>query len=468
MNRAKNVLVRWEPGILLSCSCEKFGAKLRPRNFFLRFVSARLFLAAIFLALVFPSASFAQNEKPGPSNLASVEVTGSKRYASKQIVSVLAMKPGTQVTREDFQAGADTLSKTGLFSNVRYKFSTTPAGAKVTYEVSDAPTLPVVFDNCVWFTDAEINAAIKSAVNLYDGTAPESGTTLDQVGDAISKLVLRRGVRGDVVHSVGSSPITDQREIVFRVEGVELPVASVEFSDELAKTSRDLAERLTDIVGKPYSRSAMETFEFEQMRPIYLAAARLRVKFPPVTARMEGTASDPNIARVIVIAPIEPGPVYTLGEITWNGNSAIPSEALARLITLKPGGPADGMAIEAAWVRVAEAYDKIGYLDAAANAKAEFDDTAARVSYAAVIAEGPQYRMGQLVLTGLSAEGERRIRNAWRIQPGTIFDQSVYEDFLTNGIKEAFAGLPFHYDKIGRFLQKDPQAAMVDVLLDFQ
>lgn len=454
MNEAKNFLARREPGILL------------PRR--VRTVSLGLFLAAICSALIVSSVSFAQTEKLGPSNLASVEVTGSKRYASEQIVPLLAMKAGTQVTREDFQAGADTLSKTGLFSNVHYKFSTTPDGAKVTYEVSDAPTLPVVFDNFAWFADGDLNAAIKSDVILYDGRAPEAGTILDRITESLGRFVLRRGVRGDVVHSVGSSPTTDQREIVFRVEGVELAVAAVEFSDNLAKTSRELQERVPDIVGKAYSRSAMETFEFEQVRPIYLAAARLRVKFPQVSARLEGNPSDPNVARVVVVAPIEPGPAYALGAITWSGNSAIPSDALGRLITLKPGGPADGMAIEAAWVRVAEAYEKIGYLDAKVDAKAEFDEKAARVSYSAAIAEGPQYRMGQLVLTGLSTEGERRIRNAWRIQPGTIFDQSIYEDFLANGIKEAFAGLPFHYDKIGRFLQKDPAAAKVDVLLDFQ
>jgi outer membrane protein assembly factor BamA len=430
--------------------------------------SLRFFLAAFLAALILSSASFAQTEKPGPSNLASVEVTGSKRYSSEQIISVLLMKPGTQVTREDFQTGADTLSKTGLFSNVRYKFLTTPAGAKVTYEVTDGPTLPVVFDNFVWFTDAEINASIKSAVKLYDGTAPESGTILDQVADAIGKLVLRRGLRGDVVHSVGSSPMLDLREIAFRVEGVELPVASVEFSDNLAKTSRELQERMPDIVGKAYSLSAMETFEFEQVRPIYLAAARLRVKFPPVTARLEGNASDPNIARVVVIAPIEPGPVYTLESAILSGYSAISAEDLHAMVDVKPGKPANGMTIKASWVRIEEAYAKLGYLDATVKPEADFDDKGARVIYSARIKEGPQYRMGQLVLTGLSTEGERRIRNAWRIQPGAIFDQSIYEDFLTNGIKEAFAGLPFHYDKVGRFLQKDPQAANVDVLLDFQ
>jgi outer membrane protein assembly factor BamA len=445
-----------------------FSARGGPRELSLRFFSAQVFIAAFFSVLLFSLPSLAQTENGGPSNLASVEVTGSKQYSSEQIVSVLAMKPGMQVTREDFQASADTLSKTGLFSNVRYRFSTTPAGAKVIYEVSDRPNLPVVFDNFAWFTDAELNAAIRSDVILYDGMAPESGTILDRITEALDKIVLRRGLRGDVKHDVGSSPTTDQREIVFRVEGVELAVATVEFSDELAKTNRDLQERLTDIVGKAYSRSAMETFEFEQVRPVYFAAAHLRVKFPATSVRFEGEVSNPNAARVIVIAPIEPGPAYTLGGVTWNGNSGIATEALDKLVELKAGDRADGMAIEAAWMRVEEAYDKIGYLDATMNAKPQFDEKAARVTYAATIHEGPQYRMGQLVLTGLSTEGERRIRKAWKIPAGAIFDKSMYDEFLASGVKEAFAGLPFHYNKIGRFLQKDPQAAKVDVLLDFQ
>lgn len=460
MNQARNFLAR--------SGARNIAARTRRRHFRRRFFAVAFFLAVFFAASLFSFASFAQNEKPGPSNLASVEVTGSTRYSSEQIVTVLPMKPGTQVTREDFQAGADVLSKTGLFASVRYKFATTPAGAKVIYEVSDGPALPVVFDNFVWFTDAELNAAIKSAVGLYNGTAPEAGTILNDITDTLAKIVLRQRIRGNVVHIVGSSPITDQREMIFRVEDVELSVAAVEFSDELAKTNRDLQERMPDVVGKAYSRNSMETFEFEQVRPVYLAAAHLRVKFSPVSARFESNPSDPNVARVIVIAPIDSGPVYSLGEITWSGNSAISTEALARLITLKSGGPADGMAIEAACVRVEEAYGNIGYLDAKVNAAAEFDEKAARVSYSAAITEGPQYRMGQLVLTGLSNEGERRIRNAWKIQPSAIFDKSVYDDFLANGIKEAFAGLPFHYDKIGRFLQKDPQAAKVDVMLDFQ
>ena len=123
---------------------------------------------------------------------------------------------------------------------------------------------------------------------------------------------------------------------------------------------------------------------------------------------------------------------------------------------------------QAAWQAVRDAYTRRGYLDVKLTAAPKFDDDAKRVTYTAAITEGPQYSMGKLVLSGLSIEGERRIRAAWKIAPGAIFDQSVYQEFLDRGIREAFAGLPFHYEKIGRFLQRDPKTATVDVLLDFQ
>jgi outer membrane protein assembly factor BamA len=146
----------------------------------------------------------------------------------------------------------------------------------------------------------------------------------------------------------------------------------------------------------------------------------------------------------------------------------VSSPELNGLVTLRPGDSADGMRIESMWNNVREDYAHRGYLDATFDAKPEFDDSAKRVTYAVSITEGPQYHMGKLVLTGLSIEGERRIRAGWAIAAGAVFDESVYEQFAATGIKEAFNGLPFHYERVGRFLQKDPKTGTVDVLLDFQ
>ena len=113
-------------------------------------------------------------------------------------------------------------------------------------------------------------------------------------------------------------------------------------------------------------------------------------------------------------------------------------------------------------------FGRLGFLDLKLDAVPQFDDAAKGVSYVVTITEGPQYRMGNLVISGLSVEGERRIRDAWKIPQGSLFDQVGYEEFLDTGVKEAFKGLPVHYDKIGRFLQEDAKAGTVDVLLDFQ
>ena len=97
-----------------------------------------------------------------------------------------------------------------------------------------------------------------------------------------------------------------------------------------------------------------------------------------------------------------------------------------------------------------------------------FDDKAGTVSYAVKITEGPQYHMGNLVLTGLSVEGERRVRKAFPIPEDALFDKTAYQIFMEKGMKAALSGLPVHYDKIGNFLQLDTPNAKVDVLLDFQ
>lgn len=192
------------------------------------------------------------------------------------------------------------------------------------------------------------------------------------------------------------------------------------------------------------------------------------MKFAPPTARFEGDPTKPLPDKIYVLAPIEPGPAYTWGGVEWTGNSVISTAELDKFVELKAGEVADGVKMEAGWNHATDAYGAQGYLDAKLTPTPHYDDKSARVSYTVSISEGPQYRMGQLVLTGLSLEGERRIRAAWQIPKGAVFNEGVYDEFVAHGTKEAFIGLPFHYEKIGRFLQTDPQAGTVDVLLDFQ
>ncbi len=402
----------------------------------------------------------------GSERLASVVVTGSHRYKSQEIAKATGLQSGKTITRDELQLVADRLARLGIFTNVQYKFSSGPGGLAVDFEVADAPTIPVTFDNFPKLSDDELSTAIKNAVVLFDGTAPENGTILATMSNAVEEVIATRGLHATVVHSVVTSPSGHVQQ--FRIDGDVLRVAQVEFSDPLAKSDPAIQQGISQLIGKPFSRSAIELFEFEQVRPIYLTHAFLRVKFAPPTARFEGDPTKPLPDKVYVLAPIDPGPAYTWGEVEWTGNSVISTAELDKFVELKAGEVADGVKMEAGWNHATDAYGAQGYLDAKLTPTPHYDDKAARVSYTVSLSEGPQYRMGQLVLTGLSLEGERRIRAAWQIPKGAVFNEGVYDEFVAHGTKEAFSGLPFHYDKIGRFLQTDPQAGTVDVLLDFQ
>jgi outer membrane protein insertion porin family len=395
------------------------------------------------------------------SRLDSVQITGSSRFGSDQIVAATGLHVGAQVTAEDLQKVANDLAQLGPFSKVDYRYSTTDAGVRAEYQVTDAPEVPIGFDNCPWFTDDELKAAIKSSVVLFDGAAPQHGTLLDTMSSAIEKLLVTRGVNAGVSHALMAAPTGDGQAQQFRVENLDMKITAIEFSDPLAQSDRAVQARLSDLIGQPFSRTAIELFEVEQVRPIYLAHAFLHVQFGPPTARVAGSS-------VTVVAPIEPGPAFAWDGVKWSGNSVLGMLELGALVPLHEGDPADGMKVESGWEAVREAYMQRGYLDVALTPTPRFDDAAKLVGYSVSVAEGPQYHMGKLVLTGLSIDGERRLRAAWKIPPGTVFDSGVYEEFLSNGITQAFTGLPFHYDKVGRFLQKDPAAATVDVMLDFQ
>jgi outer membrane protein assembly factor BamA len=400
-------------------------------------------------------------EQAGTGRLAEVRITGSKRFTSDQIVAATGLRVGSQVGRDGLQRAADTLAKSGRFANVEYRYGDSEQGVRAEYQVTDTPAVAVTFDNFPWFTDDEIIQALKASVPLFDGTAPEGGSVLDDISDALQIQIAKAGVHSTVSHVLTTAPGSDERVQQFRVDEQQLSVTGITFGDALAQNDRGLHTRLPDVVGTKYSRTALELFEIEQVRPLYLSRGFLRMRFQAPTAKVVGSG-------VVIDLPIDPGPAFTWRPATWTGNAVLGPLELATLVPLHEGDTADGTKIEQGWEAIGNAYARHGYLDANLSPQPHFDDAAKTVTYSVTITEGPQYHMGKLVLTGLSTEGEKRIREAWKIPAGAVFDRSVYNDFLTTGIKEAFIGMPFRYEKIGRFLEEHSQDATVDVLIDFQ
>ena len=405
---------------------------------------------------------------PGTGVLASATATGSSKFTSAEIIGASGLKVGEPVTRATFQLAANRLAETGLFSEVHYRFSSQGQNVTIQFQVADAKTLPVAFDNFPWFTNAQLDAAIRQSVGLFDGTAPESGTYVDEIGAAIKQQLAKLNIAGRVEHRVIERLVGSGLEVQFRLVGPSLNVGKVEFTDPLAQHDERIAERLQDLIGKPFSRYYTDIFVTEQVRPIYLSQGFLQARFGPPEARFAGNPNGPELGPVIVVVPIEAGPRYVWGGAHWTGNTVFTSVALDRMLGLSTGQTADGLAIEAGWQKIRDQYGSKGYLDATLDPTPSFDPAKSTVTYSVAITEGQPYRMGKLVITGLAVEAEKRVRKAWEIHPGQTFDLGYYHAFLSSIVKEALAGLPVHYRRIGRYLQRHEKNHVVDVLLDFE
>jgi outer membrane protein assembly factor BamA len=402
--------------------------------------------------------------------VAEVHASGSHRYSDAQIAATAGLKPGEPVDRDKLQAIAEDLAQLGIFSRVNFNFTAKNNRAIVNFELEDAPVARVMFENFPWFTDQELSDEIRRTVPLFDGVAPQGGTLLDEITAALAAKLASRGIKAGVEHALVKEPADDGEIMQFRQDGPSFTVSSVQFNDFMAQNSEKLHDRVSDLVGKTLSRLAIEVFEIEQVRPIYFSAGRIRVKFGAPILQLSDAAGANASSTVVVQIPIEPGPVYHMAGITWTGNMTVEEAVLTRLANIKPGDLADGMRLDASWQQIELEYGHRGYLDAKVTPVPQFNDASGTVAYNVKIMEGPQYRMGQLVITGLSMDAERRLRNAWRLAPGQVFDKTFLDSTLAKLEKPTvaiFGELPVHYAKMNHLLRTDPDKHVLDVLIDF-
>jgi outer membrane protein assembly factor BamA len=425
------------------------------------------------LALLFASTAklYAQNAAIPSAPLREIHAEGLKSLPEPQVVALSGLIVGAQTGREDMQTAADKLVQSGLFAKVRYNYQTRIDGLIVTFHVEEAERMPVYFDNLPWFADSELNEAIKAKLPIYDGKLPGRGAVVDAAADAISEFLAAHGLQAAIQHEVVASPIGDGTVQQFRLEGASLRIARVEFSDPALNASHAIQQALADVVGKPYSRTTVDLFLVEQVRPIFQQKGFLRAKLGPPEVRLTGNPNQKLPEQIPIYIPVDPGPVYHWKGVDWTGNSVVTTETLTHALPLKPGDVADGMAIEDGWEKARDEYGHLGYLQMRIDPVPTYDDQAHTVAYKARIVEGKPYRFAKLVLTGLSPTAEKRLHESWPISPGDLFDRAKYEQFLValqSHKEQVFRGLPLHYDEVGHWLQPDESKGTVDVLLDFK
>lgn len=374
--------------------------------------------------------------------LIAVKVTGSKRFPQDDVVAASGLQMGSLANDDDFKKASRHLADTGAFRDIAYTFSYSSAGTKLEFQLADADKfLPATFEDFVWFSDDELPQKIREHVPLFNGELPISGRLPDEVSDVLQALLVQKGVPGHVNYLRAAGPSGLIETFNYTVTDVLIRVRNVEFTGAGANELPLLqaaAERLPD---REYARSRMNVFVEHQLLPIYHSRGYLKASFsapqPTVVkpAGSESTDEARNQTFVDVALAVSPGQQYKLSKVEWSGNRELATDALQGMIHLKPGQPANTVRLADDLSVVRDVYAAKGYIRASVTPEAQLDDATDTVAIHLEVKEDYVYHMGELEFRGLDNSLTAKLRSAWKLRPGDVYDATYLGQYLPQAKK---------------------------------
>lgn len=152
-------------------------------------------------------------------------------------------------------------------------------------------------------------------------------------------------------------------------------------------------------------------------------------------------ADDPlRVPKPVAIeAEVQEGPRCVYGQIRFTGNHAFASDKLLAEFPVKNGDLFERSKIGTGLAKVIKLYVADGYLDITMVPNSRI--VGERIDFTIDVEEGSQFRMGKLQIFA-KAEQADKLRAAWGISEGTVFDESYLEKYIEK--KSASATVTFY------------------------
>jgi outer membrane protein assembly factor BamA len=421
-------------------------------------------LGCLLCAMLLLTAGAAAQEPPPNAKwrLTTIVFEGLKSQPPEKMIAASGLQVGQTIDFEMVKAAAQRLSQTGLFGKVAYRYRYSSTQIELTFELEEKTTgkKRCHFDNFVWFSDKEIVDAIKRDMPDFDGSIVVSDFVGEEIKKSLTRLLAEKKIAGEVVYEL------DQNlSYSFKVKGANLPVCDFQFAGGQDELKRPLLEALKPLFKTEYSKSDVRLFANAALVPIYTQRGYLKAAFQAAQPSLSASGACAN--AIVVTLPVAEGLQYHWNDPVWSSNQAYSAQELNAALKLKQGDVADSMKIEQSWFEVRGVYGKKGYLGVRLKPEPVFDDARRFVTYQVALTEGPQYRMGQVTIAGLPEDEARRVKDAWGLKAGEVFNTSYIDVFLEKVVR---GGLIRQTQGVraGQELKRDEQNLTVDVVVKFE
>ncbi len=349
---------------------------------------------------------------------------GAPQYTQQELLAAAGLKPGTRLNPVELKAHAKLLNDTGLFKEIRFKsdsktllFTLTPS----------SQLFPMHLDNVPLTPGKELDATLRERFPLYRDLLPASGSMVEGICRTFEEMLAAKGAKATVnaalTSGVGPKKLTAQN---FTVVSPAVHIGRI----QLAGVSPAMQAK-AGLLAAGQSGNSFDTentaiglqhvFEDLYHDQGYAAVAVDVAQADPLIV------SDQSIDVPFAVT-IKEGEIYKLGTIDLSAGALVTRAEVEKTLAKGPAG--SGRPLDLFVLAVRDAYKALGYLDCSIALQPSFSEATHIVNYRIEIDPGSKYRLASVQFDGAPDAMAAKLKLAWKMAPGDVFDESYLSSFL--------------------------------------
>lgn len=381
-----------------------------------------------------------------------ITFTGAPQSQS-ELLTLSGLTPGKPLTKDDIDAAANRLDASGLFTSVQY--STTPGVLTFTLEsTAKAQLQQVRYANFVWYTEAELNAAVTARLPLFTGLVPANGELKDQVTRTLVAILKQRGIDATVDSQGVAGGKLEYRIVSPPILVTDLQIENIRWDSDPILTSVRQAQVNIDYLEGLSQQGAHENLSYALKELGFLdeTVGTIAHAEPKV---------EPKSVAVVMTGAATPGGRYKVAHVTLpTPVGTVKANDLESEHQVKAGGLPSPSLVENTVGRMAFVFQGHGFLDAKSTVDAIRDSAAHTVSYTFAVVPGEVYHLRNVLMArDLTPDQKAQLTKAWTLPMGAVYERAPVESAL-DSLKTLCGGHPASHK-----LMPDSTTHQVDVAL---
>ncbi len=389
---------------------------------------------ALALLIVFGVSAYAA----GPDEVAEIRIEGNQQMTDAAVLTYVKSRIGERYDEEILRDDERRLLKSGRFESVSASRTYTEQGVVVTFVVVERPTVSdVLFEGNKAFDYAQL------AGELGFGASDPLNRFLVEAGRQALLEKYRQNGYHFVTVAFDAEVLQQFRQVVYRiVEGPRVVVTKIRFEGNTHFYTLTLrrgvgsAARIWPISTGHLNIEQVER-DVQMIRNKYMAEGFLDVQ---VGRTLEFSQDKSKVEITFVI---DEGPRFRVNEVSFEGNTVLSDQELARRLVLQQGEFFTALDLRRDMRRVQDTYGELGYIEVHISAAKRFrapdaelpdwaqtldEDQPALLNLIFTVTEADQYYIGRIDIRGNTVTQARIIRRELRFFPEQLYNMVAVEE----------------------------------------